>query len=44
MIGNIRNSFMEMLNQSTWMDNISKVKAIEKVYIYIYILINISVK
>lgn len=31
MIGNIRNTFIKMINQSTWMDAQSKVKAIEKV-------------
>ncbi|CAF3334120.1 unnamed protein product [Rotaria socialis] len=31
MIENIRNSFIDILDKSTWMDNTSKVKAIEKV-------------
>jgi predicted metalloendopeptidase len=31
MIGNIRNSFIDRLNQATWMDNDSKAKAIDKV-------------
>ncbi|CAF5084783.1 unnamed protein product [Rotaria magnacalcarata] len=31
MIENIRNSFINILDKSTWMDNTSKVKAIEKV-------------
>jgi hypothetical protein len=31
MIGNIRNAFIDMANQSTWMDSQSKSKAIEKV-------------
>ncbi len=35
MIGNIRKSFIEMLDQSTWMDEISKNKAIEKVRVII---------
>lgn len=32
MINNIRNTFIDMLNDSTWMGIISKSKAIEKVY------------
>jgi predicted metalloendopeptidase len=32
MIENIRNSFIDRLNQATWMDNDSKEKAIGKVY------------
>lgn len=31
MIEYIRETFMEMINQSTWMDSQSKVKAIDKV-------------
>ncbi len=31
MIDNIRNTFIEMLERSTWMDKDSKMKAIEKV-------------
>ena len=31
MITNIRNAFIEMLQNSTWMDNVSREKAIEKV-------------
>jgi hypothetical protein len=31
MISNIRKSFIDMVEQSTWMDNVSKYKAIEKV-------------
>jgi predicted metalloendopeptidase len=31
MIRNIKNAFLEMLNQSTWMDAESKSKAAEKV-------------
>ena len=31
MIGNIRDAFIDMINQSTWMDSQSKSKAIEKV-------------
>jgi hypothetical protein len=33
MIGNIRKSFINMVDQSTWMDEMSKNKAIEKVRI-----------
>jgi len=33
MIENIRSSFIDMLSDSTWMDQTSKVKAIEKVNI-----------
>jgi predicted metalloendopeptidase len=31
MISNIRTAFIEMLNKSTWMDDVSKHRAIEKV-------------
>ncbi|CAF4116026.1 unnamed protein product, partial [Rotaria sordida] len=31
MIENIRNQFIDIINQSTWMDSASKCKAIEKV-------------
>jgi hypothetical protein len=48
MINNIRSAFIEMLNSSTWMDEQSKIKAIEKVIRFEYdvmhhitILINI---
>ncbi len=40
MIGNIRTSFISLLDQSNWMDDASKNKAKEKVNI----LINISFK
>jgi predicted metalloendopeptidase len=30
-IDNIRNAFIDMVNQSTWMDSVSKTKAIDKV-------------
>ncbi len=40
MIGNIRTSFIALLDQSNWMDDASKNKAKEKVNI----LINISFK
>ena len=33
MINNIRNAFIGMLDESTWMDDESKAKAIEKVNI-----------
>jgi len=38
MIGNIRNSFIELLDQSDWMDANSKNKAKEKVNINKYII------
>ncbi len=31
MISDIRDAFIVMVNQSTWMDSLSKTKAIEKV-------------
>jgi hypothetical protein len=31
MINNIRNAFIDMINESIWMDSISKNAAIEKV-------------
>jgi hypothetical protein len=31
MINNIENSFIDIIQQTTWMDKISKMKAIEKV-------------
>lgn len=31
MINNIRGAFIGMVNESTWMDDVSKAKAIEKV-------------
>ena len=31
MIGNIQAAFINMINQSTWMDSQSKIKAVEKV-------------
>lgn len=31
MIGNIRSSFIDLLGNSTWMDDVSKHRAIEKV-------------
>jgi hypothetical protein len=31
MISNIRKSFINMVEQSTWMDNVSQSRAIEKV-------------
>ena len=31
MINNIQNSFIDIIQQTTWMDKISKMKAIEKV-------------
>jgi hypothetical protein len=38
MIGNIRNSFISMLDQSTWMDGTSKNLAKEKVNISKYVI------
>ena len=31
MVGNIRNAFVGLINQTTWMDTYSKGKAVEKV-------------
>lgn len=31
MIKNIRSAFIDLLKESTWMDNVSKKRAIEKV-------------
>jgi hypothetical protein len=31
MINNIQNTFIDMIQQSTWMDKLSKMKAVEKV-------------
>jgi hypothetical protein len=31
MIGNIRRAFIDLLEESTWMDDVSKRRAIEKV-------------
>jgi len=41
MIENIRNQFIDIINQSTWMDSVSKRKAIEKVS-EIYIDLNLG--
>jgi hypothetical protein len=38
MIGNIRNSFVNMLDQSGWMDNPSKDSAKDKVNISKYVI------
>ncbi len=31
LVNNIRNTFIDMVNQSTWMDSVSKKRTIEKV-------------
>ncbi len=31
LVNNIRNTFIDMVNQSTWMDSVSKKQTIEKV-------------
>jgi hypothetical protein len=38
MIGNIQDSFINMIDQSTWMDSNSKNMAKDKVNIYIYVI------